>query len=39
MQELNDEECFRRVWSRVPVEVDAEGVERDLFAGIELEAP
>lgn len=34
MAELNDEECFRRVWSRVDTGTAADEVERDLFAGV-----
>lgn len=35
MRELNDEECFRRVWSRVPVGPTPLGHETDLFAGVD----
>ena len=37
MAEINNEECFRRMWSRVDVGVEAGGTETDLFAGINLE--
>ena len=37
MAELNNEECFRRMWSRVDVGVAPGGTETDLFAGINPE--